>query len=74
LKQQCWAKSQAKYIQSLGQKKVRDEQGVFVAEGPKIVAELLASANADIQQLYALPDWIKANLHDCNGVELQESR
>jgi len=65
-------KSQAKYIQSLGQKKVRDEAGVFVAVGPKIVAELLASANADIQQLYALPDWIKANHHDCNGVELQE--
>ena len=31
-------KSQAKYIQSLGQKKVRDEEGVFIAEGPKIVA------------------------------------
>ena len=66
-------KSQVKYIQSLGQKKVRDEEGVFVAEGPKIVAELLASANAKIQQLYALPDWIKANHKDCNGVELVEA-
>jgi len=66
-------KSQAKYIQSLGQKKVRDEEGVFVAEGPKIVAELLASANAKIQQLYALPDWIKANHKDCNGVEIVEA-
>ncbi|MEP7374945.1 MAG: RNA methyltransferase [Chitinophagaceae bacterium] len=65
-------KSQAKYIQSLGQKKVRDEEGVFVAEGPKIVSELLASANAKIQLLYALPDWIKANHKDCNGVEIVE--
>lgn len=66
-------KSQAKYIQSLGQKKVRDEEGVFIAEGPKIVAELLASSNAKIQQLYALPSWIKANQNDCNGVELVEA-
>ncbi len=30
-------KSQVKYIQSLGHKKFRDADGVFVAEGPKIV-------------------------------------
>ena len=65
-------KSQAKYIQSLGQKKVRDAEGVFVAEGPKIIAELLASANANILQLYALHDWIAANRNDCNGVEIIE--
>jgi len=65
-------KSQAKYIQSLGQKKVRDEEGVFIAEGPKIVAELLASADANILQLYALHDWIVANRNDCNGVEIIE--
>ena len=34
-------KSQVKYIQSLGHKKHRDEEGVFVAEGPKLVNELL---------------------------------
>jgi RNA methyltransferase, TrmH family len=66
-------KSQAKYIQSLGQKKVRDEEGVFVAEGPKIIAELLASADANILQLYALPDWITANRDDCNGIEVIET-
>ncbi len=65
-------KSQAKYIQSLGQKKVRDAEGVFVAEGPKIIAELLASANANILQLYALHDWVAANGNDCNGVEIIE--
>ena len=66
------SKSQAKYIQSLGQKKVRDEEGVFIAEGPKIIAELLASADANILQLYALHDWIAANRNDCNGVEIIE--
>lgn len=65
-------KSQAKYIQSLGQKKVRDEEGVFVAEGPKIIAELLASADAGIVQLYALREWITANRNDCNGIEIIE--
>lgn len=65
-------KSQAKYIQSLGQKKVRDEEGVFVAEGPKIVAELLASADTKLLQLYALHDWIAANRADCNGVDIIE--
>ena len=65
-------KSQAKYIQSLGQKKVRDEAGMFIAEGPKIVAELLACADANIIQLYALHDWIAANRKDCNDVEIIE--
>ena len=65
-------KSQAKYIQRFGQKKVRDAEGVVVAEGPKIIAELLASANANILQLYALHDWIAANRNDCNGVEIIE--
>ena len=35
-------KSKVKYIQSLSHKKQRDADGVFVAEGPKIVHELLA--------------------------------
>ncbi len=36
------SKSVTKYIQSLQQKKFRDEQHAFIAEGPKIAAELLA--------------------------------
>ncbi len=66
------SKSQAKYIQSLGQKKVRDQEGVFIAEGPKIIAELLASVDAKIIQLYALHDWIEANRKDCNGTDIIE--
>lgn len=35
------SKSQTKLITSLGQKKYRDQTGLFVAEGPKVIAELL---------------------------------
>ena len=34
-------KSTVKYIQSLSTKKFRDEEGAFVAEGPKLVKELI---------------------------------
>ncbi len=52
-------KTQVKYIQSLSQKKLRDEEGVFVAEGPKIVEELLEAGNTDLVQLYAENSWIR---------------
>jgi RNA methyltransferase, TrmH family len=55
------SKSQVKYIQSLGQKKHRDEEQVFVAEGPRLVTDLLQSKNVVITQLYAVSDWLAAN-------------
>jgi RNA methyltransferase, TrmH family len=54
-------KSQAKYIQSLGQKKSRDESGLFIAEGPKIVRELLQEIPSQITEVYALPEWMRDN-------------
>ncbi|MBL7743270.1 MAG: RNA methyltransferase, partial [Chitinophagaceae bacterium] len=54
-------KLKAKYIQSLGQKKQRDEDGLFVAEGPKVVAELIQSAPENIRDIYAVKDWVKEN-------------
>jgi TrmH family RNA methyltransferase len=51
-------KQKAKYIQSLGQKKHRDEEGLFVAEGPKVVAELLEAAGANILEIYAVKEWL----------------
>jgi len=47
-------KSQVKYIQSLGQKKFRDQEGVFIAEGPKMVRELLKASNVQLLHLFAL--------------------
>ncbi|HTL07773.1 MAG TPA: RNA methyltransferase [Chitinophagaceae bacterium] len=51
-------KLQVKYIQSLGQKKFRDDAGEYVAEGPKIVNELLADAPGTIIRLYATAEWL----------------
>ncbi|MFD2921875.1 TrmH family RNA methyltransferase [Terrimonas rubra] len=55
------SKSKLKYIQSLGHKKFRDEAGVFLVEGPKMVAEILQEKLLTVTGLYALQDWITAN-------------
>ena len=52
-------KLQVKYIQSLGQKKLRDAGGVFVAEGPKIINELLAAVPASLVTLIATAAWLQ---------------
>ncbi|HEV9036773.1 MAG TPA: RNA methyltransferase [Puia sp.] len=52
-------KTQVKYIQSLGHKKFRDAEGVFVVEGPKITEELLAVPRMRPRAIYALPEWIQ---------------
>jgi TrmH family RNA methyltransferase len=54
-------KAKAKYIQSLGQKKHRDEDGLFIAEGPKIVAELLQSSPQNVKEVYSVKEWLKEN-------------
>jgi len=54
-------KSQVKYIQSLSQKKLRDQEGVFVAEGPKIINELLRASNVRPRQLFATEEWLQQN-------------
>jgi TrmH family RNA methyltransferase len=53
------SKSRLKYIQTLGQKKFRQEEGFFLAEGPKIVAELLEEKSGYIKEIFALPEWIE---------------
>jgi len=65
-------KSRAKYIQSLGQKKVRDAEGMFIAEGPKIIDELLVSAKSNLQEIYAVASWIEARHDECLGIRLTE--
>ncbi|HEY2727891.1 MAG TPA: RNA methyltransferase substrate-binding domain-containing protein, partial [Parafilimonas sp.] len=52
-------------------KKNRDEEGVFVAEGIKIINELINS-NFDIKKIYALKDWIDANTTIKNVIEVSE--
>ncbi len=50
--------AQVKYLQSLRMKKFRDQHGVFVAEGDKIVSELLQSG-LRTEMLCALPEWLE---------------
>jgi TrmH family RNA methyltransferase len=53
-----FSKSTIKYIQSLQHKKFRDEYNVFVAEGPKVVTELLQSNIFSCKAIYAVQDWV----------------
>ncbi len=53
-------KNEVKYIQSLSHKKNRNKQKLFIAEGPKITAELFRS-NFKIQKIYALAEWLETN-------------
>lgn len=46
-----------KDIQSLGLKKRREETGLFLAEGPKIVSELLKAIPKKIDAVYATASW-----------------
>jgi TrmH family RNA methyltransferase len=55
------SKKIVKYIQSLSHKKFRDEEGVFIAEGPKIVSEFLLSENTRCTLLCADKEWLSEN-------------
>lgn len=55
------SKSTVKYIQSLAHKKFRDEESVFIAEGPKIVEELLSEPGCILKNIYGLSSWILSN-------------
>lgn len=50
-----------KYIQSLSHKKFRDEEGVFVAEGPKVITEFLLSEKIHCNLICAEKDWLVEN-------------
>jgi TrmH family RNA methyltransferase len=66
-------KSQVKYIQSLGQKKFRDQEGVFVAEGPKLVKELLIAPNLQPKHIYATKQWLDDKDHGAQIAGLSPS-
>lgn len=51
------SKSDVKYIQSLAHKKFREEEGVFVVEGVKMVQEMLIEYPEKITHLYATLPW-----------------
>jgi TrmH family RNA methyltransferase len=51
---QMLSKNQIKFLNSLKQKKIRQEQNLFIAEGNKIIPELLAST-IKVKQIYSIP-------------------
>lgn len=54
-------KTHTKYIQSLHHKKFRDELGEFIAEGPKVVLELLDSREFVCIYIVAVESWMEAH-------------
>jgi RNA methyltransferase, TrmH family len=69
------SKTHTKYIQSLLHKKFRDELGLFIAEGPKVVMDLLNSRKFVCKELFALEGWIKEHkifLQTWNDISITE--
>lgn len=54
------SKTHTKYIQSLQHKKFRDEHGLFLAEGPKVVMDLLNSRKFICKEIFVLKDRAEA--------------
>ena len=52
-------KNEIKYIQSLYQKKQREEEKLFIAEGPKLAEELINSS-IEIVNIYATNNWLRS--------------
>src|SRR5215203_3617800 len=55
------SKSEIKDIQSLSHKKFRDALNLFIAEGPKIVTELIQLIPDRIERIYASAEWKNQN-------------
>ena len=56
------SKNKIKYLRSLEHKKIRRAEDVFVAEGPKVVNDLLRLTNA--VQIIATKEWLANNKID----------
>lgn len=69
------SKSHTKYIQSLQHKKERDAAGLFVAEGPRLVAELLQGNSFICKELVAVSEWLSHNreLSAASGAAIYEA-
>lgn len=64
------SKSQIKLVRQLEQKKHRQQEGLFVAEGPKIVGDLLKSGFKP-RMIFATSEW-EANGYACQEVSRDE--
>lgn len=65
------SKARMKFVRALEHKKARRQEGLFVAEGPKVVGDLLTRFRPHM--LIATPEWLHAHRHDAHawqGAEL----
>lgn len=65
------SKSKQKLITSLSRKKVRDQEKLFIAEGHKLVSDLL-NTNLKCQLLIATQEWLSNNKTKNNSIEIIE--
>ncbi|MEO8860174.1 MAG: RNA methyltransferase, partial [Ginsengibacter sp.] len=65
------SKKIVKYIQSLSHKKLRDEEHSFIAEGPKVVSELLLSGLVNCKILCATKEWVQENENSLRNVSAE---
>ncbi|MBD0293826.1 MAG: RNA methyltransferase [Flavisolibacter sp.] len=66
------SKKEVKYIQRLALKKFRDEDGLFIVEGPKIVGELIQLVPEQVQKVYAIHSWMTAHAQWLQRITIQE--
>ncbi len=66
------SKTKAKYIQSLDQKKFRDEYRQFVAEGPKLISDLIQSKKFRFNLICATAEWMEENNSILNKLQVEE--
>jgi len=63
------SKATIKDIQSLQHKKFRDETHTFLAEGPKVVHELLQESAFECVAIYGLADWVEKAIQESTEFE-----
>jgi TrmH family RNA methyltransferase len=66
------AKSKVKYIQTLGQKKFREQTGYFIAEGPRLVDEMIKAQGVELIEIYAVKEWLKAKSSTIKKIDITE--
>jgi len=66
------SKNQIKFVKQLEMKKYRQREGLFVAEGPKVVGDLLTAGYIP-HTLFATEEWIQ-HQHSQNSQLSQQSQ
>lgn len=65
------SKNKIKFIHSLEYKKTREKENLFVAEGPKVVGDLLRTMT--VKDIFATKEWISNNSTNGDYTEIDDS-